>query len=279
MTKVRKVTETARGMETTDGAGVRLVRVIGNWNQDKFDPFLMLDSFDSHNPDDYIAGFPMHPHRGIETITYLIEGEIEHQDSLGNKGTIHGGESQWMNSGSGIIHQEMPAPTERMLGVQIWLNLTEKDKMSEPTYFDITNQMMGQKVEHFGKVHVIAGNYKDSAGVNPPHQPVALYDIEIEAGKEAVIPTDAEDNVFIFNIQGDIEIAGWRYHEKTAVVFGKGDEIRVQAADGKPARVIFFAGKKLKEPVAWGGPIVMNTEAEVMTAFEELQSGSFIKEK
>ncbi|MCD8163839.1 MAG: pirin family protein [Synergistaceae bacterium] len=136
----RKIIKTVQGQMATDGAGVRLVRVLGHETVRDFDPFLMLDSFDSRNPDDYTAGFPFHPHRGIETITYLIEGEMEHQDSLGNRGTIHGGESQWMTAGSGIMHQEMPMAGPRMLGLQIWLNLPQEDKMTAPRYFDIKDE-------------------------------------------------------------------------------------------------------------------------------------------
>jgi redox-sensitive bicupin YhaK (pirin superfamily) len=139
----RKPEKFVRGRRTTDGAGVKLVRVLGNETAVAFDPFLMLDSFDSENPKDYIAGFPLHPHRGIETITYLISGEMDHRDSLGNSGKIRGGEAQWMTAGSGIMHEEMPRPSDRMLGVQIWLNLQKSEKMTAPAYFDIKDNIMG----------------------------------------------------------------------------------------------------------------------------------------
>ena len=140
--KQREIVKTVRGQRAVDGAGVSLVRVIGNRDVYDFDPFLMLDSFDSTDPNDYTAGFPWHPHRGIETVTYLISGKIEHMDSLGNSGTIHSGESQWMTAGSGILHQEMPKASERMLGFQLWLNLPKKDKMTEPAYLGITQEMI-----------------------------------------------------------------------------------------------------------------------------------------
>jgi redox-sensitive bicupin YhaK (pirin superfamily) len=279
MAQDKAVYGAARGEKTIDGAGVHLVRVIGNWNQEFFDPFLMLDSFDSTNPEDYMKGFPMHPHRGIETITYLIEGEIEHTDNLGNHGSIYSGESQWMTSGSGIIHQEMPSETPRLLGLQIWLNLAQKDKMTTPTYFNIEKSMVKVKAETFGRVHVISGNYKDIVGVQPDYQKVSLFDVEVEAGKTAVIPTNPGENVFVFLIVGPAIIDGETYEEKYAVVFEEeGDQISVTATPKEAARFIFFSGKKLKEPVAWGGPVVMNTEEELALAFEEMDNGDFIKE-
>lgn len=276
---IRKVMKTVKGQPTIDGAGVHLIRVIGPNDVKDFDPFLMLDSFDSENPDDYIKGFPMHPHRGIETITYLIEGEIEHQDSLGNKGVIGAGASQWMTAGSGIIHQEMPAPVPRLLGLQIWLNLPSDKKMTTPTYFNIEKEMVKIKEEPFGRVHVIAGGYDGTEGIKPLYHPATLYDVEVDAGKEAVLPTDPQENVFIFLIVGNAEINGEKYEEKTAVLFGQGDEIKIKAEDDAPTRFIYFAGKKLHEPVAWGGPIVMNTREELMDAFNELNDGTFIQEK
>lgn len=271
----RKVIKTVRGHRTVDGAGVSLVRVLGPSDVRDFDPFLMLDSFDSTNPEDYTQGFPMHPHRGIETITYLIEGEIAHQDSLGNKGVIHSGESQWMTAGSGIMHQEMPKAVSRMLGLQIWLNLRQTEKMVPPTYFDIKQDMVAKKEEDFGTVRVISGKYKDAQGVQPPHWDAAMFDVSLNAGKELTLATNPEENVFIFLILGDAEIAGETYPEKTAVLFGAGDSIRIKAI--QDCRFFYFSGKKIKEAIAWGGPIVMNTQEELQTAFRELERGTFIK--
>ena len=273
----RKVIRTVRGQRTVDGAGVSLVRVLGHDDVQDFDPFLMLDSFDSTDPDDYIKGFPMHPHRGIETITYLIEGEIEHEDSLGNKGVLHGGESQWMTAGSGILHQEMPKASPRMLGLQIWLNLPRQQKMTPPAYFDIGREMVRSVGEDFGTVRVIAGQYRDIQGVRPPHWPATMYDVSLEAGKEAVLPTVADENVFIFLILGDTEVGGQDYPEKTAVLFGEGESIRLKTDRG--CRFFFFSGKPLEESIAWGGPIVMNTREELKAAFYELDHGTFIKDQ
>lgn len=273
---LRKVSKSVRGMPAVDGAGVHLVRVLGPQTIRDFDPFLMLDSFDSTNPEDYIKGFPMHPHRGIETITYLIEGRIEHQDSLGNKGTIHPSESQWMTAGSGIMHQEMPQPSPRMLGLQIWLNMPQTAKMTNPTYFDIKNEMIGRKAEDFGVVRVLSGTYKNTAGVEAPHWQADIWDIMLDPGKEVTLETDPTDNVFIFLILGDAVINNEYYREKTAVLFDAGDGINVKA-DNNGCRFLYFAGQPIKEGVSWGGPIVMNTEEEIKLAFDELRQGTFIK--
>lgn len=273
----RKVVKFVRGHETVDGAGVHLVRVLGLNTVEDYDPWLMLDSFDSENPDDYIAGFPYHPHRGIETITYLASGEIEHGDSLGNKGTIHGGESQWMTAGSGIIHQEMPKPAKRMLGLQLWLNLPSKQKMTEPKYFDITKDKITSVITDFGTVRIIAGSYGGETGVKPPYIQASLMDISVKAGHEALIPTDPDDNVFIFLLDGDVRVADETYKNKSAVLFGSGDQIRVGAPADADTRFIFCAGRPLHEPVAWAGPIVMNTQEELRETYHELDNDTFIK--
>lgn len=273
----RKITKTVRGQRAIDGAGVHLVRVLGGRDVVDFDPFLMLDSFDSMNPADYVAGFPMHPHRGIETITYLIHGEIEHQDSLGNKGVIRDGQSQWMTAGSGILHQEMPKPAHRMLGLQIWLNLPREEKMTDPKYFDITETDIKTVKTDDGTVRVISGAFDGVKGVTPHHIQATLYDVTVDAGRTISIPTKPEENVFVFLIEGSAIIDGSDIAEKTAVLFGPGDVIRITAPIAGEARLLFFSGKKLEEPVAWGGPIVMNTRDELENAFEELEEGTFIK--
>jgi len=274
---IREIARTVQGKKTVDGAGVHLVRVLGPGNVYDFDPFLMLDSFDSTDPADYIAGFPTHPHRGIETITYLISGEVEHEDSLGNKGVIRAGESQWMTAGSGILHQEMPQASERMLGFQLWLNLPKKEKMTAPTYFDITRELMAETKVGAAVVRVISGRFGDANGVAAPHIPAEIYDIELPAGETVEIPTQTEETVFVFLIQGKSIINGQLIAEKTAVLFGKGDRIAISARPDSDARFVFFSAKPLHEPIAWGGPIVMNTQEELRHAFAELQNGTFIK--
>lgn len=273
----RKVVKAVQGQPAIDGAGVHLVRVLGNNTVKDYDPWLMLDSFDSTNPPDYMKGFPAHPHRGIETVTYLIEGEMTHGDSLGNKGTIRNGESQWMTAGSGIIHQEMPTASPRMLGVQLWLNLPQKDKMATPQYFSITNDMIKEVDTDFGHVRVVAGEFDGVQGVEPSYIQASLFDVQLDAGKEAVIPVDPEDNAFVFFIDGDGTIDGQDFTNKTAVLLQDGDTIRVKAPADKATRFLVCAGKPLHEEVSWGGPVVMNTRAELMKAFEEMEDGTFIK--
>ena len=274
---MRQIKKLTTGQQAIDGAGVHLTRVLGHDTIIDYDPFLMLDSFDSHNPADYIKGFPFHPHRGIETISYLVQGEMTHQDSLGNKGTIRSGESQWMTAGSGIMHQEMPQASKHMLGVQLWLNLPQKEKMTEPTYFDITGHMIGIKKTDTATIHVLAGEYDGVKGVEPPHIKATIYDVELQAGKTITLPTKPEDNVFVFLITGNAIIDGSNISKKTAVLFGKGDTVSITAEENKSLRFILCAANPLNEPVAWGGPIVMNTREELNESFKELDKGTFIK--
>lgn len=276
----RTIKKLVTGMHAVDGAGVRLVRVVGYNDVEDFDPFLMLDAFDSTNPEDYTKGFPWHPHRGIETITYLLQGDIEHGDSLGNKGSILDGDCQWMTAGSGIIHQEMPKASKRMLGAQLWLNLPAKDKMVPPKYRDISNKDIPVIDEEGGKVRIISGNYKGVPGVIQGDYVKADYlDIELNPDAELTIDTDSEATVFAYIFQGEGSFEAGTdklIHEKHAVLFNKGDKLKIKASkDG--IRFILLEGKPLKEPVAWGGPIVMNTRQELNQAFKELDNNTFIK--
>ncbi|MDR1631268.1 MAG: pirin family protein, partial [Oscillospiraceae bacterium] len=194
--KYREIVKTVRGQRAVDGAGVHLVRVLGHRDTKDFDPFLMLDSFDTENPADYIAGFPLHPHRGIETITYLISGRIDHEDSLGNKGTIHAGESQWMTAGSGILHQEMPKASGRMLGFQLWLNLPRAEKMAGPAYLSITKEMIAHVKTGSAEVRALSGSFEGEEGVVPKHIPASIFDVSLEKGQEIAIPTKQNETVF-----------------------------------------------------------------------------------
>jgi quercetin 2,3-dioxygenase len=277
--KNREIDKTVRGQRTVDGAGVRLVRVLGNRDVYDFDPFLMLDSFDSTNPNDYIAGFPWHPHRGIETVTCLVHGRIEHMDSLGNKGVIQSGESQWMSAGSGILHQEMPIASDRMLGFQLWLNLPKSEKMSQPAYLGITQDMM--PVINIGEasVRILSGNIGGVSGVMPRHIPASIFDVILPKCASVTLPTNADETVFVFLIEGNALISSQLIDEKTAVLFHSGDSVTVEAVPDHETRFILFSGKALREPIAWGGPIVMNTRDELDTAFEELRNGTFLKDK
>lgn len=275
--KERAIIKTVQGQRAVDGAGVRLVRVLGHRDVEDFDPFLMLDSFDSTDPQDYIAGFPTHPHRGIETITYLISGSIAHQDSLGNKDTIRAGESQWMTAGSGILHQEMPQASDRMLGFQLWLNLPRDQKMVPPAYLAITKEDIPVAELPGAKVGVISGRFGEAVGTTPHHVPATLYDVQLEPGQTLQLPTNPEENVFLFLILGGAQIGGRDLGEKTAVLFGSGEAVIVTAASGEATRFLFCSAPPLREPIAWGGPIVMNTREELNHAFRELEEGTFIK--
>ena len=276
----REVSKIVAGMPETDGAGVKLVRVLGYRDTAAFDPFLLLDAFDSTNPDDYTKGFPWHPHRGIETITYLIEGNIEHQDSLGNKGQIQSGDCQWMTAGSGIIHQEMPQKTTRMLGAQLWLNLPASEKMTAPAYGDIKSKEIPEVTTDESKVRIIAGNYQGQKGAfQGKHVPATYLDVELKPGASWFVESREDENliVYIFTGQGLFGSTGRKMvQQKKAVLFGPGNHLQVVAGD-EGIRFILLKAKPLKEPIAWGGPIVMNTKEELELAFTELDEDTFIK--
>ena len=274
----RKVKTKVRGFRTRDGAGVNLVRVLGNQTTKEFDPILMLDSFDSTNPDDYTAVFPMHPHRGIETISYVSRGKMVHKDSLGNEDGISDGEVQWMNSGSGIMHEEMVPAAERLLGVQLWLNLPSKDKMSKPSYNSIKNDEIDEIEIDGGKIRLLAGTYGEYQGYKGDYLPMDYYDIHLNANSEITFTMGKEDSVMIFTLLGNVYINGEHIEEKTAVKLTEGDSLTIKNGD-QNAQVLYMNSRALNEPVAWAGPIVMNTQEEVQKAFIELRNSTFIKEK
>jgi quercetin 2,3-dioxygenase len=279
MSQTRRVRKVVSGSSQTDGAGVRLVRVLGHGTTADFDPFLMLDAFDSRNPDDYIRGFPWHPHRGIETVTYLIEGDIEHGDSLGNRGSIRDGSCQWMTAGSGIIHQEMPQPSPRMLGLQLWINLPRKDKFAQPQYRDITAAKIPVIQEEGGAVRVIAGDYGATRGATQgDYVQARLLDVALNPNSAWKLPVESQSTLFIYIVEGTgvFDNGARRIESRQAVLFGEGDEFSV-AAGPEGIRFVLFAGRPLREPIAWGGPIVMNTRQELDEAFAELDSGTFIR--
>jgi len=278
---VRTVRKIVGGATQYDGAGVKLVRVIGHADVHDFDPFLMLDAFDSENPDDYVKGFPWHPHRGIETVTYLIHGDIEHGDSLGNKGSIVDGCCQWMTAGSGIIHQEMPQAVPRILGAQLWINLPQKDKMTAPAYRDITMDMVPEVAHDGVVVRIISGNYQGTVGPVQGDYVKTLYlDVSISPNTLWHMEIAQENTVFCYLVEGsgvfDSDTGSIPDHR--AVLFGDGKSISVEAGE-KGLRLLLIAGKPLRESIAWGGPIVMNTREELRLAFKELDEGTFIKKK
>lgn len=277
---IRSVKKILTGQFAIDGAGVSLTRVFGHRDTKDFDPFLMLDTFDSTNPDEYIRGFPWHPHRGIETITYLIEGDIEHRDSLGNRGSIRDGDCQWMTAGSGIIHQEMPLASRRMWGAQLWLNLPAQDKMTPPKYGDIRTSDIPVIEKDGARVRIISGFYGERKGhFTGEHVKATYLDVEILPGYEWSIPTERGATVFAYLLEGEgiFDESTEGIGEKHAILFADGDTIRVKATH-MSVRFLFLMAQPLHEPIAWGGPIVMNTKRELDLSFQELQAGTFIKE-
>lgn len=274
----RKIKQQVTGFRTQDGAGVNLVRVLGNRTVKEFDPILLLDSFDSTNPDDYTAGFPMHPHRGIETISYIYRGSMTHRDSLGNEDTIGDGEVQWMTAGSGIMHEEKLPASERLLGVQLWLNLPAKDKMVPPVYHSIKNSEIEEIELENGKLRLLAGEYEGRKGYISKYLPLDYYDIHLNSNASTIVNTDSERFVMVFTLLGDVYIGDELVKEKTAVKLTSGDHVRIKAT-GKNAQVLFMSSKALSEPVVWGGPIVMNTKEELNKAFDDLRRGTFLQDK
>ncbi len=274
----RKIKQQVQGYRTQDGAGVSLVRVLGPGTVNEYDPILMLDSFDSANPDDYTAGFPMHPHRGIETISYVYRGKMTHKDSLGNEDTIEDGEVQWMTAGSGIFHEEKLPASERLLGVQLWLNLPAKDKMAQPAYHSIKSTEIEEIELENGKLRLLAGEYKGIKGYLSKYLPLDYYDVHLNANTSIVLNTDKERSVMVFTLFGDAFIGGELVKEKTAVKLTSGDHVEIKAAD-KNSQVLFMSSTVLKEQVAWGGPIVMNTKEELNKAFDDIRKGTFLQKE
>ncbi|MDT8421626.1 MAG: pirin family protein [Desulfuromonadales bacterium] len=280
---VRKIKQVTTSIPTLEGAGVHLRRAFGNNDAQLFDPFLLLDDFRSANPDHYLKGFPWHPHRGIETITYVLLGDVEHGDSLGNRGGIGSGDVQWMTAGSGIIHQEMPKgdPQGRMEGFQLWANLPAANKMIHPRYRDITAlQIPTVTLDGGVEVKVICGRVGEVAGpVSDVMIEPQYLDVMVPAHAVFRHPTPAGHTLFAY-VHGGTgqfdEDAERLLGNRSLVLFERGDQVVVTAGE-KPLRFLLVSGKPLNEPIAWGGPIVMNTQEELRLAFEEYRNGTFIK--
>ena len=272
----RSVIRVFQGIPTSDGAGVKLERVIGQPLLPDLDPFLLFDAFGSDDPGAYIAGFPDHPHRGFETVTYMLEGRMRHRDSRGNEGLLTAGSVQWMTAGSGLLHSEMPEQEEgRMAGFQLWVNLPAKDKMTAPRYQDIAPDQvpvvdLGQGVT----AKLLAGTLNGVTGPVDTGATQPLYaDLSFTAGGRAVIPLTAGHNAFAYVFEGAATLGGTALPRGSIAVLGDGDEVIVEAA--AHARVLVVAGKPLREPVARYGPFVMNTKAEIEQAFADFQAGLF----
>ncbi len=276
----RPVIRSTRGIQTSDGAGVRLRRLVGGGGGalPSIDPFLLLDYFDSPNARDYLAGFPQHPHRGFETVTYMLDGRMRHRDNHGGEGVIEAGGVQWMTAGRGIVHSEMPEQTEgRMRGFQLWVNLPARLKLSTPGYQELAADKLPVEERAGGvRVKVIAG--ATSVGTRGPitaeaTQPM-YFDIEVPDGATFTEPVAADRATFIVVHGGRVDVAGQRVDAVGLAQLGDGDAVTMRAVDG-PARALLIAGKPLNEPVAWHGPFVMNTDAELIQAIEDYQAGRF----
>ena len=302
MSVIRKILKVFKSKPTIEGAGVHLKRVFGFSEVPMFDPFLLLDDFRSDHPDHYLSGFPWHPHRGIETITYVLKGDVEHGDSLGNKGIISSGDVQWMTAGSGIIHQEMPKGDSdgKMYGFQLWANLPAREKMMDPRYRDVVDKQIPEvKLPNGTRIRIISGEVSSIKG---PVQDVVIdpeyIDVTVPAHSEFRHATKLGHTVFAYIIDGEgyfceeknpftYEAQGLNYFDiqrdpfvgnRTIVLFGDGDKITV-FTEGHHIRFLLISGKPINEPVAWYGPIVMNTQDELRVAFEEFNRGTFIKYK
>ena len=299
MTKYRSIQRIIHATPTLEGAGVHLKRAFGFHEPHQFDPFLLMDDFRGEKPSDFIAGFPWHPHRGIETITYVVEGSVEHMDSIGNAGAINPGDVQWMTAGNGILHQEMPKPNAagRMGGFQLWANLPASQKMMDPRYQEVlSNTIPEVALDGGGVVRVIAGSYN---GVKGPVTGIVIdpeyLDVTLPPGGTFTHPTPPGHTVFAYVIAGsgqfapaagDVEVEAGNYfdlprdplpHNTSLVLYKDGEAVQIRAAGQETLGFLLISGRPISEPIAWYGPIVMNTQAELRTAFAELEQGTFIK--
>ncbi|MEW6014565.1 MAG: pirin family protein [Candidatus Zixiibacteriota bacterium] len=298
---IRPVKKLIKAKPTLEGAGVHLRRAFGFGNTADFDPFLLLDDFRSDNPDDYLAGFPWHPHRGIETITYVLAGTVEHGDSIGNRGAIGAGDIQWMTAGSGILHQEMPKGDSlgRMHGFQLWANLPSSLKMTPPRYQEIKSTDIPEVTDDDGTyARIVCGEFWGKRGLVEGIAADPVYvDITVPPGKRKTLAVETKSHAFAYVFAGSgkfcnaseplavpTESVGWLdttpptdADNRSLVLFDTGDEVTVQAGE-EGVRFLLVSGRPLREPVAWYGPIVMNTQDELRQAYDELQKGTFLKQ-
>jgi len=273
----RTVERLVKGRATSDGAGVKLTRVLTHDLQHRLDPFLMLDSFKNENPEDYMGGFPDHPHRGFETVTYMLAGRMRHHDSAGNSGLLGPGGAQWMTAGSGLIHSELPEQEAGLMeGFQLWLNLPSHQKMSAPHYKDIPSDSIPELVQPDGtKVRVIAGTSHDVEGAisRPDTEPLYL-DVHLPAGATFTQHLPTTHNAFLYMYRGSATVSGSVVPERTmAILSNESDSVAIVAE--QPARLILVAGKPLKEPIAQYGPFVMNTQDEIEQTLRDYRDGMF----
>lgn len=283
--KNRTVVQQLLGMPTSDGAGVKLTRIIGTPMLDMLDPFLMLDCFESNNADDYMAGFPTHPHRGFETVTYLLNGRMRHKDNAGNEGVIEPGGVQWMSAGKGILHSEMPEQEKGLLkGFQLWVNLPASAKMSEPKYQEFLPESTPlERRDNGTEIRVIAGETSEGTigSVINEHTYPTYLDVTLPANTNFEQPIATEHNAFIYMVEGAVQVQDAidsgnnnKVSAKNLAVLSKGDKVKVISGSAG-ARFLLIAGKPLNEPIARMGPFVMNTQAEIRQAVEDFHSGKF----
>ncbi|MBW9272609.1 MAG: pirin family protein [Candidatus Thiodiazotropha sp. (ex. Lucinisca nassula)] len=277
VTNRRGIKQVVVGQETSDGAGVRLTRVIGGPQLPQFDPFLLLDHFVSDDPDDYIGGFPPHPHRGFETVTYLLAGQVEHRDNAGHTGLLETGGVQWMTAGRGVIHSEMPQQQDGLLsGFQLWVNLPAGEKMIDPRYQEFDRQAIPLEMRSGGvEVRVVAGqtSRQTRGPVSELVTPVLFYDITLPAGSRFEESLPETYNGFVHLIEGTVSIDGTDLEVNSLAVLDQGDSVEITAQE--PSRLLLVAGQPLYEPIARRGPFVMNSEAELQQAFNDYQEGRF----
>ena len=274
----RAIVNIIDGIETSDGAGVKLRRIIGGPDLNMLDPFLLFDEFGSDDPDDYMAGFPPHPHRGFETITYMLNGKFRHKDSAGNEGLLTDGSVQWMTAGRGVIHSEMPEKTDGLArGFQLWLNLPKKLKMISPSYNDIpSNDIPEVKIKH-GKVRIISGEYKGIKGPGLPHTGMCYFDVKLNNSERIDIPLDDFWNTFMYVYSGEASVDGQRVRQGQLAILSEKGALNFISNGTSVLKCIVVSGDPINEPVARGGPFVMNTKAEVLQAFNDYQNGVLVE--
>ena len=275
--KNRKVDNIINGVQTSDGAGVKLRRIIGGPELNMLDPFLLFDDFGSDNADDYIAGFPSHPHRGFETITYMISGKFRHKDSAGNEGFLSDGSVQWMTAGKGVIHSEMPEKTNgKVKGFQLWLNLPRSLKMTEPSYNDIPSSDIPIVNLSNGTLRVIAGSFQNIKGPGNPHTGMLYFDLNLNPNSNNNIKLEDNWNTFLYVYEGTAEIVGRQINNgQMAVLSNKGD-LSIRSLNSH-LKCVIISGEPINEPVSRGGPFVMNTRAEILQAFQDYEEGVLTK--
>jgi len=272
---MRTVKQIIKAIPASDGAGVKLRRSLGQSNTARLDPFLMLDEFSSENPDDYVAGFPDHPHRGFETVTYILDGHMLHQDHLGNRGNLQSGGVQWMTAGRGIIHSEMPQQERgRMRGFQLWINLPAKEKMKPAGYRDLQASDIPEVKFPGGLVRAIAGTFESTQGpIGGGSTDPVYFDVHLEAGATFSHPVKDGYNAFVYPYEGDVSVGGRKLEAHAAGVLSEQGKLDVKAGSSG-ARFLLLAGKPLNEPVVQYGPFVMNTRAEIEQAIRDYQAGT-----